>query len=233
MRGLFLTCLAAMVVFDQTGQCFDKPESSVVFHFYWQNDGVESKPLVGAIVYLRPTDRIKGDETLVSWLQEKAKPPKSRVHRFAIVDGQLTPQNSIVYVGDSLYRKLEDNLPLDFEAFDNKPDSGLDPEYTFRCSELTVINLKVLGRQSECKSASILVTDHTVHGITDKSGRVEFPSLPQHEKLTFFVNVTLQNSKHRLQCSSPTLKTSGYGRIAIDTRLPSQDHSIYVKEIPK
>ncbi len=236
MKNLLLSWLIVLSVLFGSSQGFQDPGSPLTFHVFLGAQGDNSRPQDDVFVCILPTDHIRGDAAavaaLVAWLRKNAKPPSPKVHRFSIVDGKLMPKRSIVFVGDSLHRKVDDVFPLVIYPFFNSEVGGFDPDYKLERSERSEMALRV-DAPGQPTGATVLVTDHTVNGITDKNGKVEFASLPRQEKLTFFIITFPEDRSLRFQYSCPTIAMEGKGRITIDSRVPSQEHFIYLKAIPK
>jgi hypothetical protein len=221
-----LASVALLLVVLASANGSDEAKPALIFNVVQVSaDGTE-EPLVGAFVYVAPTPNLVSHPTLVAWLKENAQPTKPQIHHFSIVERELVPQRAIFYVGDSVHRRIGDGVTLDLEIFDNIPDSGIDPNYLLRRPESAITRLKAIGI-SDCKNASILVSDHTLCGITDKNGQVTMARLPPLESIEFRIHAGSDDGKDRFQYSSPTLKFSKHGRFALDGRIESQEHSLY------
>jgi hypothetical protein len=232
MRKILLTCVfIALSSVLNGGDEKEQKEERTTVRFFLGEVGDISSPLPGVFVYLAPTDHLY-DSELIAWLQKNARPPASKVHHFSIKDGQLTPRKSIVFVDDSIHTGSDANFHLSVEPFLNTARGGIDPWYEFFCSERFPIDVKVVLPENT-KKAEVLVTDHTINGISDENGLVEFASLPKQKNLTFFIRSFPDDAEKRYQYSSPTATIERMQRLCLDTPVANQEHIVFVKVIPK
>lgn len=208
--------------------CFDDNIGKVTITVELEMPGEKPRPLEGVVVYVPPMKRVHSE--LTKWLQENAKLPKPSVHTFVIKDKQLVPQFDIVYVGDSVDQRIGKYEVLNIEFFDNTPISGLDQKFLFREPEGWPISVKTIVA-NDCRPAKILVSDHTLHSITDKNGVVEFLNLPSMEKIPFRISAFSNDGKSQFQYSSSSLKMGPGGRFEVDTRVTVHEYTIRV--VPK